>query len=133
MGRLENWPVLLYDVIERRSNSQFSWGEFDCCKFAAECVEAMTGVNHISHLQYSTKKAAITIIEESGGIEAMVTAIFGEKQPVAFAQRGDVVLRYDEATGMDSLGICVGENAVFPAPKGIAYIGIDQCLACWKV
>lgn len=63
----------------------------------------------------------------------MVSDIFGESQPVSFAHRGDVVIRFDEETKMQSLGICVGDLAAFPAAKGVAYISVEECLACWKV
>jgi hypothetical protein len=43
MTRLELWPSRLDAVIQAAATRPFAWGEHDCCTFAADCVEAVTG------------------------------------------------------------------------------------------
>lgn len=133
LTRKENWATLLYDAIEARIDSRFIWGEFDCCRFAAECVEAITGTNVMPDLHYTNQEEAIEIIQSSGGLSKMVTDILGQPLFPLMASRGDVVMRYDESTDMMSLGTCVGSMVAFPAARGVAYVNLSECICCWKV
>lgn len=133
LKRFENWPELLHSAIESRIDSRFSWGDFDCCMFAAECVKAITGEWLMPDLEYSSKETAIAVIQENGGLSNIVSEIFGNSAFPLAASRGDIVMRHDEDTGMMSLGICVGELVAFPALRGVAYVNLADCICCWKV
>lgn len=44
MRRL-NWHQHLAQTLQAAMTRPFSWGEHDCCLFAADCVQAVTGVD----------------------------------------------------------------------------------------
>ena len=133
LTRRENWATLLYQAIEDRTDSRFVWGEFDCCLFAAECVEAITGVNVMPDVKYKNQKEAVEVIQSNGGLSAMVTSILGPSRFPLMASRGDVVMRHDDATDMMSLGVCVGSLVAFPAMRGVSYVNLSDCICSWKV
>src|SRR5258708_4686376 len=45
MKRLEDWVVRLEAFIKERTAQPFKWGSQDCCLFAADAIEAITGVD----------------------------------------------------------------------------------------
>ncbi len=43
--RRPDWPARLRTIIEAARERPFSWGQHDCCLFASDAIEAMTGVD----------------------------------------------------------------------------------------
>jgi hypothetical protein len=122
--RKENWPQLLAGKISECRSREFQYGAFDCFLFAAECVEAITGIDHAAEFRgYDSKIEAYKIIANYGSVAAMVTAILGaDPKPVAFAQRGDVVVAsvpIADGEFSDAVGICDGVYSWFAAPTGL--------------
>ena len=44
--RVEGWEKILHDTLETMKERPFVWGTFDCCLFAADIVQALTGVDY---------------------------------------------------------------------------------------
>lgn len=129
--RREDWLARLWAEIEAASGRPFSWGDHDCCKFAARCVEAVTG--EPVDLPYDDKTSAFRYLTEQGSISAAVTARYGE--PVKWWQvhRGDLCL-VDTPDGIGSLGVCMGATiACVHEEFGVVYVPIDQAAACWRI
>lgn len=129
--RRENWLARLWAEIEAAETRPFSWGDHDCCKFAARCVEAVTGV--AIGLPWTDKPSALRFLAAEGGIEAGVTARFGEPVRWARAMRGDLCL-VPTPDGIGSLGVCMGPTiACVSESGGLTYVPLDQATACWRI
>lgn len=77
-------------VIEKYQALPFEWGVSDCCQFIGECIEAMTGVDHLARFAYSGRAGARKLLRQYGGLENLVSAVLGP--PVErTAQHGDIV------------------------------------------
>jgi hypothetical protein len=135
--RLEGWELRLADVIADAQDRPYVLGEWDCVRFSAACIEAMTGVDFWPALGgYKTKREALRIISRLGGdLRGAAAAVTGaEECPVSLAHRGDLML-YRDSTGEDHLAICTGARAAVLAPDGLWQIPIlDPGLLCaWRI
>lgn len=110
MSRVPDWEARLAEYLESVRETPFAWGSHDCALFAASAVEAMTGVDYGAPFRgkYRTELGSVRALKRfgAGSLEATLDGLFPEI-PLAFAQRGDVVMR-DEAAG-----ICLGPDAAF--------------------
>jgi len=127
MKKKEGWPELMNAHIRAVRKQPFVAGKFDCCLFAADCVQAMTGEDPAADFRgkYSTMEGAIAALKEfSGGglLETMLLLAerFGwEKIDHRYkAQRGDIVMGNPKVLVGDydmdgSMGICCGPICVF--------------------
>lgn len=92
--RYPDWAKRLHDTIKAASERPFLWGENDCCLFAADCCEAICGIDPAAEYRdtYSTEaEAKRALASGHGSLEAAWDASF-ERVDVAFAQRGDICL-----------------------------------------
>ncbi len=132
--RVENWPAILNEYVQKAAGSKFTWGEVDCCLFAADFVNDITGVDHAKRFRgkYKTPKGAAGALKRIGkGAVAETVSSMLSKIPVLMAQRGDVVA-YKSDVG-DALGICLGEHSLFLGPEGSVFVKTADCFAAWKV
>lgn len=110
MNRKPTWENDLADFIADRLNMPFEWGNHDCALFAADAVEAMTGIDPASDFRgnYTTQKTAREALREFGQGTLLKTYQdrFSEK-PVSFAIRGDLIWN-----GF-AIGVCYGSFALF--------------------
>lgn len=131
--RHPDWLPRLREQIDAASARPFAWGEHDCCKFAARCVDAMTGSDVLATLTYDDKPSALRFLATEGGLEAALTRRFGEPVPWARVQRGDLCLVPTE-DGIGSVGVCVGAQVACVAESGgIHYVPTKAITAGWKV
>ncbi len=131
-ARLIDWPERLAAFVESRRDAPFSWGGNDCCLFAADAVQAMTGTDPAADVRgsYDTTLAAAHLLGELGGVEAIAAARFGSEVPVALAGRGDIVA-IDAGQGI-SLGVCLGAQVAVPAADGLAFLPLAQASRAWR-
>lgn len=110
------WEVRLNRAVEAAMGAPFEYGEHDCCTFAADCVEAMTGVDHLKGFRgrYHDKKSAVALLRRSGVIPRL-RAKFGPGVPRAAAKRGFVVVSMGKQGA--TVGMCLGRYS--------AYAGLD--------
>jgi hypothetical protein len=118
----------LFGYIEQHQDAPYKWGDFDCCQFAGRWVELASGKDILSGYEYSTKKEAMAILSENGGLASLISKHLGEPIPPVQAKRGDVVLRDNAA------GICAGRLSYFASEEG----GLSQhltleCDKAWRV
>ena len=106
--KLTNWVHALHEQIEAYKTQPFAWGKHDCCTLAADCVQAMTGVDKMANYRggYKTAAGAARKLAKAGGMEAAISAELGDSIAPALAQRGDVVC-FSSPLG-DACGVCVG-------------------------
>lgn len=109
----------------------FAWGANDCCTFAADCVQAITGSDCAESLRgHTTAKQAYRALQKHGGVIGIATAALGQPVPAAFAQVGDVVL--SKAGKRDMLAICNGGTCLAPSANGLAHLDMASATLCWR-
>ncbi|CNE63591.1 Uncharacterised protein [Yersinia rohdei] len=103
--RYPDWQKRLAQVLQAASGRPFSWGEHDCCLFAANCAQAVCGVDPLADYrgQYdSALSARKALLRGHGSISAIFDSVF-ERVPVKLAQRGDIVVfsaEYGQTAGV---------------------------------
>jgi len=133
MTRVDNWVLRYAEFMSERQSAPFVWGSNDCCLFAADCVQAITGTDLAAAWrgQYSSALQAARFLEEGGGLEAVATQALGTPVLPSYASVGDVVLF--ENAGRLLLGICNGELAFGPGAAGVEPLDMSTALKAWKV
>lgn len=130
--RLDGWEERLAEIVEAASARPFTWGLHDCCTFAAACVDAITGSDHLARLDYEDERAAKRVIACHGGLVEAVSAHLGH--PVegwAHARRGDVCVVPTEQG--DGLGVCTGTHVAVAAERGLARYPLHLARLVWRI
>lgn len=128
--KLQDWSIRFDALIRARLTMPFEWGANDCCTFAADCVQAMTGSDCAASLRgHSTAKQSYRALKTHGGVIGIATAALGQPMPAAFAQVGDVVL--SKAGKRDMLAICNGTTALAPSASGLVSVALGDL--CWRI
>ena len=133
MARPEDWPERLDAYVRQHERTPFAWGVHDCCTFGADWVREITGVDPMAAWrdQYRTPTAAARLIEQAGGLEAMVQGVLGMPIGTGFRQRGDVVL--GEGAFGPTIGLVLGVDAAFAGLHGIERRLIGDAWKVWRV
>jgi len=133
MTRAEDWPERLDAYVRRIARVPFAYGSHDCCTVAFDWVKECTGVDPMAGWRggYRTATGARRLMDDFGGLEAMVRSQMGEPIPWTFAQRGDVVMA-DLELGQ-TMGVVLGVNAVFPGLDGAEFRLIGCTDRVWRV
>lgn len=142
MRRRSDWQSQLGAYLERVAHWRFAYGELDCGLFAANAIEAMTGVDIAVDLRgrYSSRPQAFAAIQTITGAATMIGVAehfackhgLGER-PVLMSQRGDLVaLRTGRRS---SLGIVAmhGTEILAPYGRGILRLPISHATRSWQV
>ncbi|WP_417656195.1 DUF6950 family protein [Pseudidiomarina aestuarii] len=94
--RVKDWPTRLIQLLQQRRTMPFEWGVNDCCLFAADAIEAVTGEDPAPEFRdrYSTELGSMRVLKREGyeSIEAVLRAKLGEPNPRQAPARGDIVL-----------------------------------------
>ncbi len=143
MLRAHDWPTRLLNQVEQARRTPFAWGASDCCLFACDCVQAMTGVDPAAWFRgrYTTRRGAMRALKSfaGGGLEAaavhIAAGLNAPEVPPAQAQRGDVVLLSVPSCPPENLalGICLGGHHAAQGPQGISTIPLAQAVRAWRV
>ena len=119
----------LYAAIERYRHTPFAWGVHDCALFSANVTLACTGKDYAAPFRerYHTKTGAYKALKPYGGLAGVLCTLF-QDIPVAFAGRGDVVLKDG------CLGVCLGRNAAFVTEAhGLTFYPTLSAERAWHV
>ena len=146
MARLDNWQSNLSALIEAKRKEPFAFGSFDCSLWAGMAIEAVNGVDIYSPYvgRYSTALGALKKLKQIDKVSKPIEVFdknLGERQPIAFAKKGDIVftsnpdidiqLPDDFDTFGPVLGVCYGQNSIFVGEAGlieITTLQLDGCL-----
>lgn len=130
--RYRDWTTRLSEVIKAALERPFSWGEFDCCLFAADCAVAVCGTDPARAYRgtYKTEAGAKRALKKRhGSLEAAWDACFARVAP-AFIQRGDIAM-YD-APGGRSMAVYWANEFWAATDDGVDRVVCDP-LAVWRV
>jgi hypothetical protein len=133
MTRQHDWMLRLERLMSERRAMPFAWGSNDCCMWAADAVQAVTGRDPAADLRgtYTTQEAALEVIEQAGGLRALAAARLGLEVPVVAAQTGDVGL-LEQPTGDQALCVCMGGHWQAVAPHGLWAVPTSWVLCAWR-
>ena len=113
--RVANWDAIGNDYLLSKREAVFEWGVCDCALFAADLVLLITGTDIAADYRgnYSDQVGAGAALREygEGTLEATFDALF-EAIPVADGAR------FDLAFSQGSIGIIVGDEALFVGEEG---------------
>jgi hypothetical protein len=136
LTRLADWPLRLESFVAARQHQPFAWGAQDCATFAADAVQALTGVDVAPpHLrQHRHARAALRSLRAHGGLQAIAQAALGTPIPPILAGVGDVLLtRPSSSSHQPMLALCNGATALAPGPQGLVSLGLGQVSHAWRV
>lgn len=127
------WRQRFDTLVRERMTTPFEWGVQDCCIWPADCVKAMTGVDHAAAWRgtYSTEAEAEALLQSLGGLMALGALAGPPCAPLA-AGPGDVGLLRNADRGT-VLGVCSGKGWLVPASGGLALLPLDSAVRAWKV
>jgi hypothetical protein len=144
LTRHEHWATrAFHQFLKARAGVPFTWGSQDCALFAADGIEAMTGVDIASDFRgkYHDEASALAAIAEICGGKTLEDAavycatkhgLLERKHPL-FAQRGDLVVLEDSGRIIAGLVHLNGRHVVAPGDKGLKRLPITQILRSWDV
>jgi len=146
MKRIEHWATRgFHAFLKSRANTPFEWGKHDCALFAADGIEAITGVDIAADFRgkYSDEASAAEAVKSiaGGATVADAAAWCAAKHGLAEwahplkAQRGDLVIYEDPTTGSQVSGLVhlSGRHIVAAGPKGLIRISVSKVLRAWHV
>ncbi|WP_320709613.1 DUF6950 family protein [Enterobacter asburiae] len=127
-----DWHNRLIAVIRAAEKRPFLWGEHDCCLFAADCAEAMTGDNFADGWRgtYDSETGAKKALLRGGGSLEKVLSKYLDEVPVKMAQRGDIAVV--ENAGTRCAGVIYGGAVWVPGETGLVCLRIKP-LSTWRV
>lgn len=139
--RIDGWEQRLADLIVSAQTRAFQYGTWDCCRFAADAIKALTGIDPYAEEfqgQRPGEADCFSAIDQAGGILPLAQRIanrcgFAKVRPVQ-AQRGDVVL--GKIDDRPTLGVCVGSRVVFAMlPKGLQALSVrdPRLVRAWRI
>ncbi|MBC2731386.1 hypothetical protein [Thiobacillus sp.] len=134
MTRVETWPQVLAEFLAD-ADRPFEWGTWDCGLMAANCVQAMTGVDIAAEFRgrYKTAKGARRVMRGAmGEMMTRVAATYGMPEiDIRLAQRGDMVMI--ETPLGEALGICTGPTVACTGPDGLVFRPMSRALRAWRI
>ena len=132
--RIQGWPERLATLIERHAHTPFGWGTFDCCLFAADAVEKITGEDYGASYRgtYRTQKGAYRALSARGidSVDTIPDEYFA-RIPVLMARRGDLCA-VTTTEGM-ALGICCGISVACAGEHGVEMLPLSAAVTAWRV
>ena len=138
LRRLRDWPRRLHALVESRRSTPFRWGYHDCCTWAAECVQAVTGTDLSGPWkgQYDCALSAKRYLLARWGslpeaLEAHGLIPVSPEQ----ARRGDLGLYApSHLLARQALGVCLSAHYAMPGlNEPMSFIPRNQITSAWKV
>jgi hypothetical protein len=133
-SRHPDWPESLYSYLDAVWRRPFDAVEHNCAVFVRGALLAMTGQDPLQVLGIVMPTSATDvarILHRYGGVAGLADACLGRRHPAQAARRGDILLRAEADT--DTLGICVGSEAIFLCEDGLQVRPLSDCTAAWTV
>lgn len=131
--RLRDWQLRYAVLVRARMSAPMVWGQHDCCLWAADCVQAITGVDPAQQLRglYSTERDARRLMAQLGGMAAIATAALGKPVFACMASVGDIVLVTQAQQTL--LAVCNGGTLLVVGQDGLQTQFMPLQCKAWKV
>ncbi len=120
--------------LAQAADRPFEWGVWDCVRFAAAAVHALTGVDHLAGLTWASQTEALRMLRDLGGLRAAVSGVLGEPIAAGLARAGDVVLAVDPHAddGRELLAICHGPYLIAAGAAGMTVLPLSAGVCTWR-
>lgn len=143
LQRKQYWDTRAYhDFLLERAKLPFVWGVHDCALFAADGIQAITGVDIATDFRgkYSDEAGAMALIKSvaGGSTVADAAAYCAQKYALAewprplFAQRGDLVVA-KQGDGLIAGLVHLNGHVVAAGEKGLMIMPITTVQRSWHV
>lgn len=144
MKRLEYWDTRsFHDFLAERAAMPFAWGTNDCALFAADGIQAITGVDIADDFRgkYSDEVGAWkTVRNLTGGSTVADAAAYcavkhglAELEHPLMAQRGDLVVFENEGGLIAGLVHLSGRHVVSVSEAGLVRFPVTAIARAWHV
>ena len=135
LQRLPDWQLRLEAFLAQRRAQPFSWGVNDCCTFAADAVQAITGQDPAPPglRVHRTAAQAARTLRRHGGVAAIARRALGQPGDPAQACVGDVALVPAGKGGQACLAIVNGTVAFVPSAVGLISVSMADAQCAWRV
>jgi hypothetical protein len=150
LTRVDQWEQKLEAFFMQRVYMPFGWGTNDCCSFAFDSIEAITGVDIGGWFRgrYTMRLEAFMLLKEYSGGSVVETwdklaEDYGlEEIPIGEIQAGDVVTMkiqaLDPIAGRLSNGVSIGiksfkEGFFSPGKHHLAMAMDPEIIKAWRV
>ncbi len=142
LTRLPGWQSALDRFLTAHRETRFQYGVWDCCLFACDAIEVMTGVDVAAQFRgrYHSRTEAQRAIRGYSGeasvrsVAERVTGAYAMPQvDILRARRGDVVLirrPRDYSLGIVALN---GTDVITVTPHGLQRIALSNAICGWRV
>lgn len=130
--RLPDWPSRLDAYLRTAGRQPFGWGRWDCVRFAAGAVHAVTGAA-VGLPDWRNRRQALVALACRGGLANATNAVLPMLPGPRFAQRGDVVMVRPPGQVAQALAVCVGHAWAAPGRNGLNYGDMAHAIAAWRV
>lgn len=130
--RHHDWQSRLDACMRENLPKPFEWGRNDCVTFAAACVKAVTGEDHIEQLRgaWLNERSAARLLRAGGGLSALAAGCLGAEVAPVLAQPGDVGITVQN--GRDALCVCTGSVWMMPGEHSAVSMPTEQVIRCWR-
>lgn len=132
--RLQGWEKSLSEHIENEARIPFEWGVSDCLMFAGNAALTITGHDPIAEArgQYNDIRSAAELSATIGIKTEEIFDRFYERGQIAFARRGDIVLKNQNQGA--TFGIVYNGKAIFKVEGvGLVYEPLRSVGITWRV
>lgn len=132
MTKLPDWAQRLDALVAQAQLRPFEWGVHDCCLWAADAVQAQTGLDPAADLRgtYSDAAGAARVLRAHGGLRGVAVRGGAPIAPL-FAATGDVGLVRDERRPL--LAVCAGIHWLAVTSAGLRALPFSAALMVWGV
>jgi len=138
------WSVKPFaDFLDARKDAPFVWGQHDCALFAADGIEAMTGVDIAAAFRgkYDSEASALAAIAAICGGKTVADAAawcaaqheMPEWRAPLYAQRGDLVVLEESGRLIAGLVHLSGRHVVCAGETGLLRLPITAIVRAWHV
>ncbi len=121
---------MIENVISRWQSRPFEYGSADCCQFAGECIESITGNNPMERFSYQGRRGALALIRSHGSLPDLIASVLGPEK-VEPARDGDIVTV--TSGGRDIVGFVWGGSIILRTEPGLVDWPLSKAVHAWAL
>lgn len=118
---------MIETILEKYQSMPFSYGS-DCCTFAGECREAITGTNPMDDIHYDGERGARQLLDAEGGLRLAMHHYLGE--PDGVVETGSTVLCDNGHVRL--AGVVWKDSVIVRAQSGLTQWPLRYIVEAWS-
>ena len=120
----------VYAALNKWKRREFSYGDADCCQFAAFIVKELTGKDYAEQFKYESEAQAEVLIGREGELVDFIGSILGKAS--SDLKDGDPCI-VDIPIAGQVCGIKLSDRVICLTEKGMIQIPDRYLIAGWSV